>query len=147
VTLWYRAPDVLMGSKKYSTPIDIWSAGCIFAEIASGKPLFPGQHVGDELIQIFKVLGTPNDKLWPGITELPEYKSDFPVFPPQKLSSVVSGLDEDGYDLLSKMLQYDPNQRISAAKALQHPYFFTSTSKDPKLSTSNNPGSKENVTS
>jgi len=126
VTLWYRAPDVLMGSRKYSTPIDIWSAGCIFAEMIAGKPLLPGSSSSDQLLRIFKMLGTPNEKTWPTITELPDYKGDFPVYPAQKLSSVVPGLDEDGYDLLSKMLQYDPNQRVTAAKALSHPYFTNS---------------------
>lgn len=74
VTLWYRAPDVLMGSTKYSTPIDMWSAGCIFAEMATGRPLFPGSNVQDQLTRIFKILGTPNPTTWPAVIELPEYK-------------------------------------------------------------------------
>eukprot|EP01132_Coremiostelium_polycephalum_P003227 gene3227-4040_t len=123
VTLWYRAPDVLMGSRKYSTPIDIWSAGCIFAEMASGRPLFPGSGTSDQLFRIFKILGTPNEEIWPSIVELPEYKPDFPVHPAHPLSSIVHGLDEKGLNLLSRMLQYDPNQRITAANALKHPYF------------------------
>eukprot|EP01114_Cavostelium_apophysatum_P003597 TRINITY_DN1358_c0_g1_i1.p1 TRINITY_DN1358_c0_g1~~TRINITY_DN1358_c0_g1_i1.p1 ORF type:complete len:327 (-),score=96.08 TRINITY_DN1358_c0_g1_i1:254-1234(-) len=122
VTLWYRAPDVLMGSSKYSSTIDIWSAGCIFAEMASGKPLFPGKNNNDQLLQIFKVLGTPNEKDWPSVKELPEYREDFPKFTSQKITAVIPGLDADGYDLLGKMLQYDPAQRISAQKALVHPY-------------------------
>ncbi|KAF2068255.1 hypothetical protein CYY_010420 [Polysphondylium violaceum] len=123
VTLWYRAPDVLMGSRKYSTPIDIWSAGCIFAEMASGRPLFPGSGTSDQLFRIFKILGTPTEESWPSITELPEYKPDFPVHQSHPLSSIVQGLDEKGLALLSRMLQYDPNQRITAAAALKHPYF------------------------
>lgn len=145
VTLWYRAPDVLMGSRKYSTPIDIWSAGCIFAEMTTGKPLFPGTSTADQLIRIFKIMGTPDDKIWPGITELPDYKPDFPVHPTQKITSIVPGLDEDGYDLLSQMLKYDPSQRITAAKAMQHPYFaslgqqssVSNSTKDVNLKISN----------
>lgn len=123
VTLWYRAPDVLMGSRKYSTPIDIWSAGCIFAEMATGRPLFPGSSVNDQLMRIFKVMGTPNEESWPGVSELADYKADFPVYPAQSLPAIVHGLDEKGQNLLSRMLQYDPNQRISAAAAMKHPYF------------------------
>jgi len=122
VTLWYRAPDVLMGSSKYSSTIDIWSAGCIFAEMASGHPLFPGRNNADQLQQIFKVLGTPTEAEWKTVKELPEYKEDFPKYPAQKLTQLIPGLDADGYDLLSNMLQYDPNLRISAVKAMQHPY-------------------------
>ncbi|EGG24039.1 protein serine/threonine kinase [Cavenderia fasciculata] len=123
VTLWYRAPDVLMGSRKYSTPIDIWSAGCIFAEMASGRPLFPGSGTSDQLFRIFKILGTPNEELWPSIVELPEYKTDFPIHPPHPLGSIIHQLDEKGLNLLQRMLQYDPAQRITATAALKHPYF------------------------
>jgi len=131
VTLWYRAPDVLMGSSKYSSSIDIWSAGCIFAEMATGKPLFPGKNNNDQLLQIFKVMGTPTEKEWPTIKEMPDYKDGLPVYPLRKLTDVVPGLDADGYDLLSKMLQYDPNQRITAQKAMQHPY-LEAVAKDEK---------------
>jgi len=123
VTLWYRAPDVLMGSRKYSTPIDMWSAGCIFAEMATGRPLFPGSSVNDQLMRIFKIMGTPSEESWPGISELADYKPDFPVYPQQALPNIVHGLDDKGLNLLSRMLQYDPNQRISAAAAMKHPYF------------------------
>jgi len=72
VTLWYRAPDVLMGSTKYSTPIDIWSAGCIFAEMATGRPLFPGPNQKEQIETVFKVMGTPDPTAWPAVRELPE---------------------------------------------------------------------------
>jgi len=123
VTLWYRPPDVLMGSTTYSATIDIWSTGCIFAEMATGKTLFPGKNNKDQLLQIFKLLGTPTEKEWPGIKEFPEYRDDWPVYPMQKVQQLIPGLDDDGYDLLSQMLTYDPTKRILAAKALQHPYF------------------------
>ncbi|VDM19972.1 unnamed protein product [Wuchereria bancrofti] len=75
VTLWYRPPDVLFGAKLYNTSIDMWSAGCIFAEISNaGRPLFPGADVDDQLKRIFKMLGTPTDATWPGLSQLPEFK-------------------------------------------------------------------------
>eukprot|EP00472_Partenskyella_glossopodia_P010560 CAMPEP_0197525022 /NCGR_PEP_ID=MMETSP1318-20131121/10569_1 /TAXON_ID=552666 /ORGANISM="Partenskyella glossopodia, Strain RCC365" /LENGTH=296 /DNA_ID=CAMNT_0043078171 /DNA_START=74 /DNA_END=964 /DNA_ORIENTATION=+ len=123
VTLWYRAPDVLLGSKKYSTPIDMWSVGCIFAEMANGKPLFPGQADNDQLWRIFKILGSPSPKTWPGIVDLPEYKSNLGNFKPKLWEEVCPRLDKLGLDLLAKMLVYDPAKRISAAAAMKHPYF------------------------
>lgn len=123
VTLWYRAPDVLMGSRKYSTPVDIWSVGCIFAEMVTGRPLFPGASEQDQLIRIFKILGTPNKQSWAGMVELPEYKESYPSYPPQDLRNVVPRLDSLGLELLSSMLQYDPGRRISAEDAMNHPYF------------------------
>jgi len=123
VTLWYRAPDVLMGSRKYSTQVDIWSVGCIFAEMVNGRPLFPGSSDADQLTKIFKCLGTPNVKLWPSIAELPEYKENFPTYPAQPWKKIVKKLDPAGLDLLSQMLRYDPAKRISADAAMKHPYF------------------------
>jgi cyclin-dependent kinase len=67
VTLWYRAPDILMGSRHYSTTVDIWSVGCIFAEMLNGRPLFPGSNESDQLLRIFKTLGTPTQQSWPGV--------------------------------------------------------------------------------
>ncbi|KAI8336641.1 protein serine/threonine kinase [Chlamydoabsidia padenii] len=123
VTLWYRAPDVLMGSKQYSTSIDLWSAGCIFAEMASGSPLFPGSSVSDQLQCIFKVLGTPTEETWPKVSQVPEYKRDFELFAPISLGSLLPKLDPQGIDLLKKLLEYPPDKRITAGDALQHPYF------------------------
>jgi serine/threonine protein kinase len=100
VTLWYRAPDILMGSKDYNTSVDIWSVGCIFAEIVTKKPLFPGRNENDQLLKIFKIRGTPSADEWNGITELPEYKTDFPIYEKEDLSNHVPGLSADGLDLL-----------------------------------------------
>lgn len=123
VTLWYRAPDVLMASRQYSTSIDIWSAGCILAEMATGRPLFAGANIADQLIRIFSILGTPNESVWPNVSELPNWKSDFEVFPPLPLDRRLPRLEAEGIDLLYKLLTYPPEHRISAEVALQHPFF------------------------
>jgi|Transcript_16712 cyclin-dependent kinase len=129
VTLWYRAPDVLMGSRKYSTPVDIWSCGCIFAEMANGRPLVAGTSEADQLDRIFRLLGTPTIQDYPGIVDLPEYTPDLPPYPPPRggLASLVPALDATGVDLLNKMLQYDPARRITAQEALEHPFFYDMT--------------------
>lgn len=125
VTLWYRAPEVLLGSRHYSTGIDMWSVGCIFAEmVMRGHPLFPGDSEIDQIFKIFRyvlscpvlscpslfdahalgirasILGTPSEETWPGIKQLPDYKPSFPHWSPQELTEHVPTLDDDGIDLL-----------------------------------------------
>jgi len=123
VTLWYRAPEILLGGKQYSTPVDVWSIGCIFAEMVTRRPLFPGDSEIDELFRIFRYLGTPNEETWPGVSSYEDYKTTFPQWSAVPLKSVVEGLDDLGLDLLSRMLTYEPGKRISARDALRHPYF------------------------
>ncbi|KAL2525575.1 Cyclin-dependent kinase A-1 [Abeliophyllum distichum] len=123
VTLWYRAPEILLGSRHYSTPVDVWSVGCIFAEMVNRRPLFPGDSEIDELFKIFRVMGTPNEDTWPGVSSLPDFKSAFPKWPRKDLATVVPNLDAAGLDLLVKMLSLDPSRRITARSALEHEYF------------------------
>lgn len=124
VTLWYRAPDVLLGSRKYSTPVDIWSIGCIFAEMVNGKPLFTGSSEETQLDCIFQCLGTPDESTYPGVTELPEWKEEFHKYnAPDNLQHLVPNLSAVGVDLLQRMLIYDPAKRITAQEARQHEYF------------------------
>uniref|UniRef100_A0A8D0EEV9 cyclin-dependent kinase n=1 Tax=Salvator merianae TaxID=96440 RepID=A0A8D0EEV9_SALMN len=145
VTLWYRAPEILLGCKYYSTAVDIWSIGCIFAEMSSqhyqsekvitlvglvfypcppfcsylkGKPvtrkaLFPGDSEIDQLFRIFRTLGTPTELLWPGVTQLPDYKGNFPKWPRKDMKVVIPNLDRDGRDLL------DPVKRAIVKDAMQ----------------------------
>ena len=124
VTLWYRAPDVLLGSRHYSTPVDMWSIGCIFAEMTSGNPLFTGTSEKSQLDTIFRHLGTPSEASFPGITQLPEWQTDFPNYSaPSSMISLVPNIDEAGVDLLTSLLTYDPSHRITAQDARRHPYF------------------------
>jgi len=123
VTLWYRAPEILLGARQHSTPVDLWAAGCIFAELVTKKPLFPGDSEIDQLFRVFRTLGTPTEKTWPGVAALPEHKPSFPQWPPQPLRKVVPQLDPLSLDLLAKMLVYEPARRITARAALKHPCF------------------------
>ena len=103
----YRAPDVLLGSRKYSTPVDIWSIGCIFAEMINGNPLFTGTSEETQLDTIFRHLGTPDESTFPGISELPDWRSDFPNYPPpDSLHVLVPNLEQSGVELLQVMTKH-----------------------------------------
>jgi serine/threonine protein kinase len=123
VTLWYRAPDVLLGSRTYNTSIDIWSAGCIMAEMFTGRPLFPGTTNEDQLLKIFRLMGTPSERSWPGITQFPEYKQTWPVYATQEFRTILPQIDALGLQLLGQLLQLQPERRCSAQQALAHPWF------------------------
>ena len=123
ITLWYRAPEILMGDKFYSLGVDMWSIGCIFSELARRRPLWPGDSEIDMLYKIFRLLGTPNEKVWPGVSKLPDYNPEFPKWPAQKLTKSCGPLESQAVDMLRSMLIYDPARRITARKALSHPYF------------------------
>jgi len=101
VTLWYRPPEILLGSKKYSISCDVWGIGCIFAEMASKRPLLPGDSEIDQLFKIFRQLGTPKNSMWAGVEELPDYKPTFPNWPGESLAVAYQPLIGDaGVDLL-----------------------------------------------
>eukprot|EP01121_Diplochlamys_sp_Union-15-3_P013987 TRINITY_DN4420_c0_g1_i2.p1 TRINITY_DN4420_c0_g1~~TRINITY_DN4420_c0_g1_i2.p1 ORF type:complete len:248 (-),score=46.23 TRINITY_DN4420_c0_g1_i2:58-801(-) len=136
VTIWYRAPELLLGSKHYTKAIDIWAIGCIFAELMNRKPLFPGKEKDprnpkafqeDQLQKIFSVLGKLRVEDWSDAKFLPDFPKISEIRdnkdPNLILRNQVKGVTPNAYDLLQKMLDYDPNKRISAEKALDHPYF------------------------
>ncbi|KAK4357602.1 hypothetical protein RND71_023212 [Anisodus tanguticus] len=131
VTLWYRAPELLLGAKQYSTAIDMWSLGCIMAEMLSKEPLFNGRTEVDQIDKIFRILGTPNETIWPGFSRLPGVKVNFvkhqynnlrKIFPATAFTGSTV-LSDAGYDLLNKLLTYDPEKRITADAALNHEWF------------------------
>lgn len=156
VTLWYRAPEILLGSKLYACPVDVWSVGTIMAEMITGQPLFPGdsevraarsckspQHAPgkrpprspapprlathraaralaaqiaspllllpiplasaqiDELFKVFRLLGTPTESVWEGVSKLPDFKPEFPAWAAKPLKAAVPGLDEVANDLMA----------------------------------------------
>ena len=130
VTLWYRPPDVLLGSRTYMTSVDIWSIGCIFAEMVNGKALFQGQNEMDQLDKIFKIRGTPNEKTFSNIINLPEWQTnEFKEYKKEELGKLVSKLDKTGLDLLEGMLRVNPDERINCEGALNHSYFSDLPSK------------------
>jgi serine/threonine protein kinase len=125
-TLWYMAPDNLLGNTRYNGSIDIWSIGSIMAELFTGEALFRGDSSEYQLDCIFQVMGTPTEATWPGLSDLPEYKHyspDWETHSPQPLGERLPQIDPDGINLLSRTLQMRPEQRISAAEALAHPWF------------------------
>ncbi|KAG0255506.1 cyclin-dependent protein kinase [Actinomortierella ambigua] len=143
VTIWYRAPELLLGSRHYTKAIDIWAIGCIFAELITLRPIFKGEEAKVEnkktvpfqksqLQKIFEILGSPTKDRWPTVDEQPEYQglSAFRQYP-NALRGIYQSWpykSEQGCNLLSAMLEYDPSRRITADEALNHPYF----QEDPK---------------
>ena len=124
VTLWYRPPEILLGKKRYSGATDVWGIGCIMAEMVTKEALFRGDAEIDQLFQIYKLMGTPNNDSWPGINDLPDYKPMGPKWRKKDLGKHLEDrLDGDGVDLLEKTLVYAPDRRITARKMLVHCWF------------------------
>ncbi|KAF9423446.1 hypothetical protein HW555_001255 [Spodoptera exigua] len=126
VTRWYRAPELLLLSSEYSTPIDMWSVGCIFVELITLQPLFPGKSEVDQLDKVFKELGTPSDTIWPGFSALPLAKNIvFHNYPPGGLRKRINDgkLSCSGFSLLHGLLAYDPAKRMTAFNASEHGFF------------------------
>ena len=104
VTLWYRAPEIVLGFDHYTTAIDIWSTGCIFLELLYGRPVFSGDSEMETLYRTFQLLGTPTERDWPGVTRLPCWKPQWPVWPRRvdRYNYIREDLDAEAKDLLDQ---------------------------------------------
>nr|CBZ41241.1 CDK1d protein [Oikopleura dioica] len=124
VTMWYRAPEILLGKEIYACPVDCWSLGAIIGEMLTNVAVFPGDSEIDQLFKIFRILGTPQERTWPGVTELQEFNVNFPIFPKGQIPNPDGfTLSKKALDLVMQFLIYDPTRRMSTTRALQHPYF------------------------
>jgi len=125
ITLWYRPPELLLGSTKYGPEVDMWSVGCIFAELVLGKPILPGKNEMEQVDLIFKLCGTPTEEVWPGCTKLPWFHMFKPEKPHRRrLLEHLSRAPLDVQDLCDKLLALDPAKRLRADAAILHDFFF-----------------------
>ncbi|MCL7035486.1 hypothetical protein MKW94_011671 [Papaver nudicaule] len=125
ITLWYRPPELLLGTTKYGPAVDMWSVGCIFAELLQGKPILPGKDEPEQLNKIFELCGAPDEVNWPGVTKFPWYNNFKPTRPlKRRLREAFRQYDRHAMELLDKMMTLDPSQRISAKDALDAEYFW-----------------------
>jgi cell division cycle 2-like len=120
----FSAPEILLGATTYSTAVDMWSVGCIFAELLLNEPLFQAKSELELISMIFKLLGPPTNNTWPDYTSLPLAKSiSLPSPQPPQFRQKFTYMTTAGIDLLMSLLTYDPDRRISAEEALKHSYF------------------------
>ncbi|NP_001340756.1 MAPK/MAK/MRK overlapping kinase isoform 4 [Homo sapiens] len=122
-TRWYRAPECLLTDGFYTYKMDLWSAGCVFYEIASLQPLFPGVNELDQISKIHDVIGTPAQKILTKFKQSRAMNFDFPFKKGSGIPLLTTNLSPQCLSLLHAMVAYDPDERIAAHQALQHPYF------------------------
>ena len=123
-TRWYRAPELLYGSRDYTEGVDLWAVGCILGELLNNCPLFPGENDIDQLGIVIRNLGTPTEQSWPGVGNLPDYsKITFPDTSGIPYTDMVPEATPGAVDLLSNLVIYDSNKRLPAKNALKHHFF------------------------
>lgn len=122
-SLWYRSPEILLGGPPSAFALDMWSVGCLNAEMLAHCPLFPGGSEIETLFLQFGRLGTPTEETWPGVSSLPYWSDKFPMFPARPNLSSVAGGDASTAHFLAQLLCCDPAKRIGADASLGHKYF------------------------
>lgn len=124
-TRWYRAPELLYCASKYDEGVDLWAVGCIFGELLNKSPLFAGDTDIEQLSLVIRALGTPNETIWPSLTELPDYnKIEFPNYDPIPFEDLVPDACKESVDLLKRFLVYRSDRRLRAKEGLLHAYFY-----------------------
>ncbi|EFA74724.1 putative protein serine/threonine kinase [Heterostelium album PN500] len=139
VSLYYRPPELLLGSDKYGPEIDIWSVGCVLMEMLTNKYLFAGKNESEQLDLIFKKFGTPNERNWPGVSAYPMWNYSCESYPIKSLAECFPHLSSSLptlFDLATKMLALDPKKRITSYQALNHPFFTSSDVNDQLIPSS-----------
>merc|ERR1712137_951807 len=119
---WYRAPELFYGAKYYGVSVDIWSLGCVCAELLCRKPFFQGRTDMDMLVKIFEKRGTPSEELWPGVSSLPQFLG-FSHSSATAFSTLLPNASVSAHGFLDKVLWLDPKGRPKAAEALLHEFF------------------------
>ena len=124
VTLWYRAPEILLGAKSHDPAIDIWAVGCIFGELLLNKPLIPGKSEIQQIDMIIGLLGTPSETIWPGFSRLPALETfTLRQQPYNTIKDKIPDITPAGLKFINDMLMYDPAKRVTAEAAFQSSYF------------------------
>lgn len=126
-TRWYRAPEIILRTENYNSPVDIWACGVIMSELFIARPLFQGTSETDQLYKIFAIIGPPTQKSWPdGIKYANKLGIRFPTTASCGLASAIPNASPTALSLISSMLKYDPSKRPSASQCLHHPFFTES---------------------
>lgn len=132
-TRWYRAPEVLLRSTSYNSPIDIWAMGCIIAELFTLRPLFPGSSEADEIYKICSVLGSPSRQSWPeGMKLATKMNFRFPQFSPTPLCQLIPQASPEAIKLMEDTMRYNPSKRPTCSQCLQYPFFKVGVSLNSK---------------